>query len=210
MRSGWIRAALWISIAIAVAAVVRRLFALAHPVTSGAPGLVDLDAWFTGHTVLTVAHIVPAMVFVLLLPFVFSRYGENRSLNVAVFSLGGIVGLTAYAMSAYSVGGWAERSAVWFFNTWYLACLAAAFCFRRAGMHVRERRWLTKAVVVLLGIATTRPVMGVFFATSPITHLTPHQFFGWAFWIGFSINTIAVEWWLHSHAPTARQVGVAA
>jgi hypothetical protein len=40
--------------------------------------------------------------------------------------------------------------------------------------------------------------MGIFFATSRLTHLEPRQFFGVAFWIGFSINSIAVELWLHS------------
>jgi hypothetical protein len=40
--------------------------------------------------------------------------------------------------------------------------------------------------------------MGIFFATSRLTHLEPRQFFGIAFWIGFSINTIAVELWLHA------------
>ena len=59
-------------------------------------------------------------------------------------------------------------------------------------------RWMLRAVGILLGIATTRPVMGVFFATSRLTHLEPKQFFGIAFWIGFSINTIAIELWLRS------------
>jgi hypothetical protein len=40
--------------------------------------------------------------------------------------------------------------------------------------------------------------MGAFFATSQQTHLEPSQFFGIAFWIGFSINSIAVELWLRS------------
>ena len=35
--------------------------------------------------------------------------------------------------------------------------------------------------------------MGVFFATSARTHLGPHQFFGIAFWIGFSINAVVIE-----------------
>jgi hypothetical protein len=47
---------------------------------------------------------------------------------------------------------------------------------------------MTRAVGILLGVATTRPVMEVFFATSSRTHLSPNQFFGIAFWIGFSIN----------------------
>ena len=55
---------------------------------------------------------------------------------------------------------------------------------------------MTRAVGILLGIATTRPVMGVFFATSSLTHLSPQQFFGIAFWIGFSINAIVIELWL--------------
>lgn len=54
------------------------------------------------------------------------------------------------------------------------------------------------AIAVLLGIATTRPVMGIFFATSSLTHLKPQDFFGYAFWIGFSINTVIVELWLRS------------
>lgn len=40
--------------------------------------------------------------------------------------------------------------------------------------------------------------MGIFFATARLTHLTPHQFFGIAFWIGFSINTLIIEFWLRN------------
>ena len=35
--------------------------------------------------------------------------------------------------------------------------------------------------------------MGVFFATSRLTHWQPSQFFGYAFWIGFSINVLVFE-----------------
>jgi hypothetical protein len=50
----------------------------------------------------------------------------------------------------------------------------------------------------LLGIATTRPVMGFFFATSAKTHLRVEQFFGIAFWIGFSINVLIFEVWIRA------------
>ena len=62
---------------------------------------------------------------------------------------------------------------------------------------------MLRAIAILLGIATTRPVMGVFFATSRLTHLTPQQFFGIAFWIGFSLNTIVMELWLRTRARAA-------
>jgi hypothetical protein len=59
-------------------------------------------------------------------------------------------------------------------------------------------------VAILLGIAVTRPVMGVFFATSPMTHLQPNQFFGIAFWIGFSTSTLVGEVWLRRDASSSR------
>jgi hypothetical protein len=194
----WLLTGFWISIAISVAVVVRRLVAIVHPPQSTPPQMVALDAAFASHAALTVAHIVPAMVFVLLTPFVFLRHSEVAWAERLLFPLGVVVGVTAYAMSAYSIGGWLERSAVLLFNTLFLFSLARAYRYMRRGEHLLKRRWMTRAVGILLGIATTRPVMGIFFATSRLTHLEPWQFFGIAFWIGFSINTIAVELWLHS------------
>jgi hypothetical protein len=83
-------------------------------------------------------------------------------------------------------------------NTLFLFSLFRAWQLR--GEQSRKLDWMTRAIGILLGIATTRPVMGIFFATSPLTHLAPSQFFGIAFWIGFSINTVAIEIWLRSRA----------
>ncbi|MBV8834491.1 MAG: hypothetical protein JO108_35280, partial [Acidobacteriaceae bacterium] len=127
---------------------------------------------------------------------------DNRHWPARLFFVfGAITGVTAYAMTSYAIGGWIECSAVLVFNTWFLFSLARAYLLRSdpAG----QRRWITRAVGVLLGIATTRPVMGIFFATSRLSHLTPEQFFGIAFWIGFSINTVVVELWLRSRRRAA-------
>ena len=194
----WLLTGFWASIAISVAVVLRRLVAIAHPPQSAPPQMAGLDAAFASHAALTVAHIVPAMAFVLLTPFVFLRRTAARWAERLLFALGAAVGVTAYAMSTYSIGGWMERSAVLLFNTLFLFYLGRAYQYLRDGNHLLERRWMTRAVAVLLGIATTRPVMGIFFATSRLTHLEPRQFFGIAFWIGFSINTVAVELWLRA------------
>jgi len=194
----WLLSGFWISVVIAVAVVVRRLVALAHASKAGPRQMVALDAAFASHTALTLAHIVPAMAFVLLIPFVFLRRTGAAWAERLLFPLGAVVGMTAFAMSAYSIGGWIERSAVYFFNSLFLFSLARSYQYLRSGERWMKRRWMTRAVGILLGIATTRPVMAVFFATSARTHLEPRQFFGIAFWIGFSINTIAVELWLHS------------
>jgi len=193
----WLRGGFWACTAIAVAAVIRRLVALAMPSSSGPPQLVELDRIFASHAALTLAHILPALAFVLLAPFaIFRRFSRFTWPERWLFPLGAIVGITAYAISVYSVGGWIERSAVLFFNTLFLFSLGRAWQYRARGQPMLKRRWLIRAIAVLLGIATTRPVMGVFFATSRITHLGPHQFFGIAFWIGFSVNWIIIESWL--------------
>lgn len=194
-NSLWLLGAFWGSVAISVAVVLRRLVALAEPSHSGPSQMTNLDATFASHSVLTLMHILTALLFVLLLPFALLR--RSRWAERLMFPLGGIVGITAYLMSVNAVGGWGERSAVILFNSAYLISLAKAERFRRIGAVGQQRRWMLRAVGILLGIATTRPVMGVFFATSHLTHLQPRQFFGLAFWVGFSINAIAVELWLH-------------
>lgn len=200
----WVRIGFWISIVIAAAAVIRRVVALSHPVTSGPPQMVALDGVFVSHKALTLAHILPALAFVALTPFLYSRrFAGARWVERLLFPLGAVVGITAYAMSINSaIGGWLERSAVLLFNTLFLYSLARAWQLRHDSS--RKMEWMTRAIGILFGIATTRPVMGIFFATSPLTHLQPSQFFGIAFWIGFSINTVAVEWWLRSRTGRAK------
>ena len=193
----WLHIGFWVCTVIAVAAALRRITALARPPQSLPPALAKLDLAFASHRVLTLAHILTALLFVLLSPFVFLRRFAGASWPERwLFPLGSAVGISAYPMSAYAIGGWTERSAVLLFDTLFLYSLACAWRYRQQGQTLLKLRWLTRAVGILLGIATTRPIMGVFFATSRLTHLGPSQFFGVAFWIGFSINTIVVELWL--------------
>jgi hypothetical protein len=201
----WLRIGFWGCTLVAVAVVVRRIFALEFLSSSGAPQLVELNRIFASHSVLTLAHILPALAFVVLAPFaIFRRFSRLTWPERWLFPLGGIVGVTAYAMSVYSIGGWIERGAVLFFNSLFLFSLARAWLYKVRGQTSLKTQWLERAVGILLGIATTRPVMGVFFATSRLTHLGPRQFFGVAFWIGFSINWIVLESWLHVKNQPAR------
>jgi hypothetical protein len=195
----------WFCMGIAVAVVLRRVFALSTPPSPNAPPqLAGLDAYFTAHAALTYVHILCALAFVMLLPLLFWRRTRNSiTLQRAIFPLGVIVGVTAYAMSVPAVGGWLERAAVLFFNTLFLFALYRAWSFTRSGDRVQQQRWMLRAIAILLGIATTRPVMGLFFATARLTHLTPAQFFGIAFWIGFSLNTLVIELWLRTSGRTA-------
>ena len=204
-HSSWTRVVLYILCFIAAAAALRRIVALLIPSASvRASQLAELDAAFAARKALTLAHIIPALILVLLLPLWFSaRMRSNqpahRRLTWLLFALGAIVGLTAIPLVANPVGGATELSAIIVFDALYLISLARAFTlFLKHEPHYRE--WMLRAIAVLLGIATTRPVMGVFFATMRLTHLEPRQFFGIAFWIGFGATYLAGEWYLRRHA----------
>lgn len=194
----WLLAGFWFCVVIALAVVARRLSELARPSTGRPPQMAAMDATFASHALLTEMHIIPAAIFVLLAAVVLLRRNSNAWLERAFFLFGAITGATAYAMTSYAIGGWIERSAVLVFDTWFLVSLGRAYWMHLHRDAMRQREWMTRAVGILLGIATTRPVMGVFFATSVRTHLQPDQFFGIAFWIGFSINAAVIEFWLHS------------
>jgi hypothetical protein len=195
----WLRIGFWGCTVIAIAVVLRRLSAIIFPPKNVPPQMARLDGVFASHAALTLAHILPALAFVLIAPLVvFHRFRKPRWAESLVYPLGVVVGLTAYAMSTFAVGGWVERSAVLVFNTLFLFSMLRSYTYMRAGDAVLQRRWLLRAIAVLLGIATTRPVMGVFFATSVKTHLRVDQFFGIAFWIGFSINVLIFEVWIRT------------
>jgi hypothetical protein len=198
------RPVLYVLCFIAAAAALRRMVALLLVQTSARAGQFgELDATFAARKALTLAHIVPALIFVLLLPLWFSarlRSKEtlHRRISWALFVLGFIIGTTAIPMVATPVGGATELSAIIVFDGIFLfSLLRALTLFLRRQPHYRE--WMMRAIAVLLGIATTRPVMGVFFATARLTHLEPQQFFGIAFWIGFAATYAAGEWYLHRY-----------
>src|SRR5438445_5070023 len=155
----FVRTGLWVSIVIAEAAVIRRVVALMHPVTSGSPQMVALDAVFVSHKALTLAHILPALAFLVLIPFLYARrFARARWVERILFPLGAIVGITAYAMSTDSIGGWLERSAVLFFNTLFMFSLLRAWQLRVA--QNRKLGWMTRAFGVLLRLANTGPLIG--------------------------------------------------
>ena len=196
-----LRAGFWLCILIGVAVVLRRLVALANQRSvTEPPDLRRLDAFFRRHAALTYAHICIALVFLCVLPMVFwSKTRGVPAVRFAYYGLGALVGITAFGMARQPVGGAAEGAAVVVFNLLFLfSLLRSAMAWRQAD-RIADREWTLRATAIVLGIATTRPVMGVFFATAARTGLTPHQFFGPAFWIGFSINTLVMELYLRMH-----------
>jgi uncharacterized membrane protein len=186
--------------AIAVIASIRRLGLLSGSGGSGASA--DLDALFAAKASLTRGHILPGLLLVLLIPIQLSTAvrrrwpGVHRWLGRLLMVAGLGVGLTGYAMVAIPIGGALEVSAIVVYATAFLVSLLMAWIQIRRGHVARHREWMIRSLSVALGLATTRPVVGVFFASRALTGLTPSQFFGVAFWIGFSATALAGEFYV--------------
>ena len=187
---------------IGAAAVIRRMTALANPARNAPAQLANLDAEFVAKRTLTLIHITPALVLVTLVPFQFSRKFRSRHLRIhrwigrTVIILGLIIGISAIPMVRHPVGGAIEVSAIVLFDALFLLSLTRAYLHIRRGQVAQHREWMIRAMSVALGVATVRPMMGAFFATSRATGMTPHDFFGIAFWMGFSLTWIVGELWI--------------
>jgi uncharacterized membrane protein len=208
MRSAPERRILWAAVlllcGIAIAVSIRRLVALADPSATSPSPLAALDALFAARAGLTRTHVVAGLLFALFIPVQLSarvraRFPHlHRWLGRTLMIVGIVVGVSGYAMVVTPIGGVIEMSAIVFYGTALLVCLLTAWRHIRSGDVTRHREWILRALAIMLGIATTRPVVGAFFATSPFTQLSPSQFFGAAFWIGFTATAVAGEWYVRS------------
>lgn len=203
---------LWIGMlslcAIAAAAVIHRMVALAFPLPNLPAPVAAMDAAFAKKPILTLVHIIPALVFVILVPFQFSarlrgRYPSVHRLTGRILMiLAGIIGVSALLLLRHPIGGITEVTAILFYDSLFLLAMAKAFIYARRRQIALHREWVVRGISVALGVATVRPIMGAFFATSRLTGLTPHDFFGIAFWIGFTLTYVFAEVWLRSRRPT--------
>jgi len=188
--------------AIGLIVAVRRAYVLfsppEHPRFAAAAAL---DAGFTAHRSLTLLHILPAALFIVLMPLQFvsrirTRYlAWHRCSGRLLIALGFVVGTTALAMSYTTpIGGANEIAAMTLFATLFLFFLTMGFWNIRQRRIARHREWMIRAFGVALGIATTRPIVAVFFAAG---RMMPHEFFGIAFWLGFTLTLLGAETWIH-------------
>jgi len=188
--------------AIGLIVAVRRIYVLVSPPVHArlAAGEV-LDTGFAAHRSLTLLHILPAALFIVLMPLQF--VGRIRTRHLArhrwsgrlLIALGIIVGTSALAMTYTTpIGGVNEIAAMTLFATLFIIFLTMGFWNIRQRRIARHREWMIRAFGVALGIATTRPIVAVFFA---VGRLTPHEFFGTAFWLGCTLTLLGAEMWIH-------------
>jgi predicted membrane protein DUF2306 len=192
---------------IGIVIVLHRLIVLNTPANATLKTIESRspvpDDGFFAHPLLTQVHVIPGLIFMLLAPLQFvkplrtSYPRVHRMTGYIVLVCGLIIGTTALIMGfIMSIGGLTETLAVTFYGTVFLFSLTRAYLYiikRETALH---REWMIRALAVALAVSTTRPIVGLFFATSRFTGLTVQQFFGVAFWIAFTLHVIVAEIWI--------------
>ncbi len=218
------KTAVWVCViflaVIGVAAATRRIVNLTPTLVHGCcpapvsanPRLAQvavLDDLFAHYPLLTLIHIVPGLFFMILGPLQFSvkiranHLWWHRLNGRILVACGLVIGISALIMSLRmpAIGGVTQATATTLFGTYFLFALATALWHIRHRDIALHREWMIRAFAIGLAVATIRPIIGLFFATSPLTGLTPHDFFGIAFWVGFVLHAVVAEIWIRSTRP---------
>lgn len=207
---------LWVAVIflafIGIAVATRRTVVLLKPgaLSSSRNPAADLDAHFASERGLVLTHILPAMLFMVLGPLQFvrglrSRYPQIHRWSGRIFlAASAVVGISGLKLAfGKTVGGLDERAAIILFGTFFLISLAKALWHALRREFAEHREWMIRGYAIGLAVATIRPIMGTFFAAALMTGHKPQpaEFFGTAFWIGFTLQTIAAEIWINYTRP---------
>lgn len=187
---------------IGIVVALRRALTLSgviHPYVN--PKFGAFDSGLGLHPVLIFIHIITGSLFMIFAPLQFVqkirlRYPRFHRISGRILVvLGLIIGITALVMSfKMAIGGANETAATFVFAIIFLFSLIKSFYHilrRDVALH---REWMIRMFAIGFAIATVRPIVGMFFAFS---HLSPHEFFGIAFWLGFTIHLVVAEVWIN-------------
>jgi uncharacterized membrane protein len=197
---------------IGLAVATRRTIVLLKPgaLSSLRNPAADLDAHFASERTLVLTHILPAMLFMVLGPLQFvrglrSRYPQVHRWSGRIFlATSAVVGISGLRLAfGNTIGGLDEKAAIALFGTFFLISLGKALWHALRREFAQHREWMIRGYAIGLAVATIRPIMGMFFATALIRGQAPdaHEFFGTAFWIGFTLQTIVAEIWINYTRP---------
>ena len=199
---------------IGIAVATRRTIVLvkAGALSARNNPAADLDSAFANRRTLTLTHILPAMLFMVLGPLQFvrslrSNYPQVHRWSGRVFlTASAVVGVTGLTLAfGKTIGGVDEKAAIVLFGSLFLIAMGKALWHALRREFTQHREWMIRGYGIGLAVATIRPIMGTFFAAAVLRghRPEPREFFGTAFWIGFTLQMIAAEIWINYTRPRA-------
>ncbi|WP_158290269.1 DUF2306 domain-containing protein [Ramlibacter sp. WS9] len=181
--------------------VVLRALLLAEAFSGNTPSPADpYDGGYARHPGLTLLHIVPGLVFVILGPLQFATRIRARYTNLhrwcgrIYVASGAVVGVSALVLGVVvGFAGSTETTAVTFFSTLFLISLGlAVFRIRRREV-AAHREWMIRAFALGLAVTTMRPMVGILTA---LAGLPFSEALGISFWLAFSLHLVLAECWI--------------
>jgi len=185
-----------------VVMVLLRTISLSQTMLGEAlPSAGSYDDSFAQRPGLTLLHIMPGLVFVILGPLQFVTKIRTRYINLhrwcgrIYVASGLLVGVTALILGIIvGFGGSTETAAVTFFSVLFLIFLGlAVFRIRRREISA-HREWMIRAFALGLAITTMRPMVAVLIA---LTDLPFPEILGVSFWLAFSLHLVIAELWVN-------------
>jgi uncharacterized membrane protein len=168
------------------------------------------DNIFARYPILTLVHILPAILFITLGPLQFNRslrarHPQWHRVSGRIYLVAAaIVGVSAFVMSIAmpAIGGVTQAAATTIFSLYFLFALGKAFRHILRREFALHREWMIRAFAIGLAVTTIRPIIGLIvgitIATRAPTGLNLHSIFGPAFWFGFLLHAIVAELWIRS------------
>src|SRR5260370_4504249 len=173
---------------IGLAVAARRSIVLLKPgaLSAAKNPAAQLDAHFANHAALTLAHILPAMLFMVLGPLQFVRSLRSKHLQIHRWSgrifltASAVVGVTGLTLAfGKTIGGVDEKAAITLFGTFFLIAPAKALWHSLRREFSQHPQWRIRGYAIGLAVATIRPIMAALFA-SPLRRWPspqPQEFF---------------------------------
>lgn len=167
------------------------------------------ERWYATHGRLTVFHVLPGAIFLVVVPFQLARSIRNhrpslhRWVGRSLVALGLPVALSGLVLGGLSpFGGITADSAIFLFGALFVVALTRGYLAARRRDFAAHRQWMLRAVAVGVGIATVRVI------ASPLYWLvggSALELVGPAFWVGLGLSAAIAEWWIwYSHRAGCR------
>ncbi|HEU5251388.1 MAG TPA: DUF2306 domain-containing protein [Thermoanaerobaculia bacterium] len=171
------------------------------------------DVRYAANPLLTLAHVVPGGVFLILAPLQFSARIRNRHIRFHRWS-GRVLVATALVAAAAGLhfglsmpyGGSGEAAAIAVFGGLFVIAVLRAFVAIRQRQVAVHREWMIRAFAIAIGIATVRVVAAVLDLALTPAGVGPSKIFVLSLWIGWGATLAAAEIWIQHTRPATRSV----
>lgn len=155
---------------------------------------------------LSALHILPGIVWMLIMPLQFSRLRErslasHRVLGrvLLICAAAAWIGMLGMLTMPFSDGGW-ELVPNLLFGALFLVSAVLGFWHIRHKRAAQHREWMIRHVCVGMGIALMRPVVVVGISCGLLegSVVAAKQFFPHLFWLCFVLSVATGEIWINS------------